>query len=120
MKKLHDCTLEDFRAMETFGYDKPELTFDGFVIVPMSELHDSGFPYIKVIAADDDEIVGVFSGCADVIHFLQVCDRIAYGPFIDILLKSGCVHIFARDVRFHLREPLSNYLSDLLIEIVKR
>lgn len=120
MKKLHDYTLEDFRSMETFGYDNPELTFNGFVIVPMEEMHDSGFPYMKVIAADNDEIVGVFSGCADVINFFQVCDHISYGPLLDILPKSGCVHIFAHDVLFQLREPLSNIMSTLIIKIVER
>ena len=120
MKKLHDCTLEDFRAMETFGYDNPELTFNGFVIVPMPELHDCGFPFIKVIAADNDEIVGVFSGCADIIAFFQVCDYISYGPLVDILPESGCVHVFAHEVLFQLREPSSNYKSMLTIKIVER
>ncbi len=120
MKKLHECTLEDFRDMETFGYDNNALTFNGFVIVPMPELHDSGFPYIKVIAADNDEIVGVFSGCADIIAFSQVCDHILYGPLVDILPKSGCVHVFAYEVLFQLGEPLGNYKSTLTIKIVEQ
>ena len=120
MKKLHDCTLEDFQSMDNFGYDNPALTFNWFAIVPMPELHDSGFPYMKVIAADNNEIVGVFSGCADVICFKQICNIMRYGPLLDILPKSGCVHVFSHDVLFRLHDPLCDCLSELMIDIVER
>ena len=43
--------------------------FNNIIIVPMNELHDSGYRCMKFILCMDRDIVGVVSGWSDVMHF---------------------------------------------------
>jgi len=64
-KNLNDYTIEEFREMELFGRD---CLFNSVVIVPIDELHDSGYRCMKFILCRDDDIVGVVGGGSDVVH----------------------------------------------------
>lgn len=107
MKKLYDYTLKELRAIENFGENEE---FSAFVIVPMDELHDSGFRIMKFILERDGKIVGAVSGWSDVIHVNGIG---GYGEFdntypirlksqlvprvgiqMDCLPESGCVRFF--------------------------
>ena len=64
-KKLNEYTLEEFREMELFGEDS---LFNNVVIVPMDELHDSGYRGMKFILCEHGDIVGAVGGWSDVVH----------------------------------------------------
>lgn len=107
MKKLNDYTLEELRAIEIFGEQEE---FSAFAIVPMDELHDSGYRAMKFILERDGEIVGAVSGWSDVVHISgiggygqniketivsQMVPRV--GMSMDCLPKSGCVRFMCKD-----------------------
>lgn len=104
MKLLNDYTLEELRAIENFGEQEE---FNAFAIVPMEELHDSGYRCMKFILERDNDIVGAVSGWSDVVHvngiggygedFKQtmVSGMVpVVGMSMDCLPKSGCVRFF--------------------------
>ena len=98
-KNLNEYTLEEFREMELFGED---CLFNSVVIVPMNELHDSGYRCMKFILCENEVIVGIVSGWSDVVHpngignnglsdDWSVTPNI--GLSIDCLAESGCVRL---------------------------
>ena len=102
MKDLREYTLEEFQNMENFGEDS---LFTDVIIVPMNELHDSGYRCMKFILVYQGKIVGVVSGWSDVVHPNGIGN---YGNLmnsfetnlvpsmylsIDCLSKSGCVRL---------------------------
>ena len=98
-KNLNEYTLEEFREMELFGED---CLFNNVVIVPMNELHDSGYRCMKFILCDDGDIVGAVSGWSDVVHPNGIWNHgLSYdwsvtpniGLSIDCLAGSGCVRL---------------------------
>lgn len=104
MKSLNDYTLEELRAIEIFGEQEE---FNAFAIVPVEELHDSGYRCMKFILERDGDIVGAVSGWSDVVHvngiggygenFEQTIKsgRIpVVGISMDCLPKSGCIRFF--------------------------
>ena len=109
-KNLNNISLTEFRNME---YKKPEKPFTSVIIVPMRELHDSGYRTMKFILTRGDEIIGVVGGGSDVIHINGIG---GYGKFdvkkwiesmmtdkmvplvgwtLDCLPKSNCLRLFA-------------------------
>lgn len=103
MKDLREYTLEEFQNMENFGEDN---LFTDVIIVPMNELHDSGYRCMKFILVYQGKIVGVVSGWSDVVHPNGIGN---YGKFInrtdlvpkmylsiDCLPKSGCVRLMTQ------------------------
>ena len=98
-KNLNEYTLEEFREMELFGEG---LLFNQVVIVPMDELHDSGYRCMKFILCHYGNIVGVVSGWSDVVHPNGIGNHgLSYDWFetpniglsIDCLAGSGCVRL---------------------------
>ena len=98
-KNLNEYTLEEFREMELFGRD---CFFDSVVIVPVEELHDSGYRCMKFILCHHDDIVGVVGGWSDVVHPNGIGNHgLSYdwsatpniGLHIDCLKGSGCVRL---------------------------
>ena len=98
-KNLNEYTIEEFREMELFG---EYCLFNNVVIVPMNELHDSGYRCMKFILCTHGDIVGAVSGWSDVVHpngignrglsnDWSVTQRI--GLRIDCLKGSGCVRL---------------------------
>lgn len=105
MKHINDYTLQEFREMENFGESS---LFNSVVIVPMEELHDSGFRCMKFILLDEYGIAGVVGGWCDVIHpngignyggdsnwvkYLRTGLVPAISLSMDCLTTSGCVRI---------------------------
>lgn len=98
-KSLNEYTIEEFREMELFGED---CLFNNVVIVPMNELHDSGYRCMKFILCHNGDIVGAAGGWCDVVHpngignhgLFYDDDVIPYiGLRIDCLVVSGCVRL---------------------------
>ena len=98
-KNLNEYTLEEFREMELFGED---CLFNNVVIVPMNELHESGYRCMKFILCHNGDIVGVVSGWSDVVHpngignhgrsyDWHITQNISLS--IDCLVGSGCVRL---------------------------
>lgn len=103
MKNLKEYTLEEFQNMENFGIQS---LFDSVIIVPMDELHESGFRCMKFILCNSGDIVGVVSGWSDVVHpngignygrkFMNSYETDLVPNMhlsIDCLSKSGCVRL---------------------------
>ena len=103
---INDCTLEEFRRIENFGENA---LFDNVIIVPMDDIHDSGFRCMKFVLMKGRELVGAVGGGSDVIcpngignygkYDNGYVQRVASGkiPYIglsmDCLRESGCVRI---------------------------
>ena len=108
---INDYTLEELRGIEEFG--ESEL-FDSVIIVPMNDVHDSGFRCMKFILMRGREMVGAVGGWSDVIHpngignygkydngYVQrVASRRApyIGLSMDCLRESNCVRIMLREL----------------------
>lgn len=107
MKNLNDYTLEELRAIENFGEQEE---FSAFAIVPMEELHESGYRVMKFILERDGKIVGAVSGWSDMVHVNGIGGYGAYGDDfmsalksqmtprvairLDCLPTSGCIRFF--------------------------
>lgn len=103
-KDLNKMTLTELRNIENF---MPTKSFKDIILVPMPEVHESGFRCMKFILVNKDEIVGAVSGWSDVIHLNGIggygrsikevsksgkVDRI--GWCIDCLAESRCMRLF--------------------------
>lgn len=107
MKHTNDYTLEEYQAMKNFG---ERSIFDSVIIVPMEELHDSGFRCMKFILLEKGEIVGVVGGWCDVVHPNGIgnygrslkrpngkLEPIPAYISMDCLANSGCVRLMLGD-----------------------
>jgi hypothetical protein len=107
MKDLNDITLEEFQAMENFGQTE---TFNDVIIVPTTDIHDSGYRCMKFVLVRRRKIVGCVGGYNDVVYpngkgnvglhpnlnmyakgFIP-----AMNMTIDCLKESGCVRLMFR------------------------
>lgn len=59
-----NATKEEFLNL---SYKRPEGPFDGFVIIPTGEMHDSGYMCMKFALTYYDQVVGCVGGGSDVI-----------------------------------------------------
>lgn len=106
MKELNEYTKKEFMEMENF-YEEGT-TFSSVVIVPVNDIHDSGYRCMKFILVNHGTIVGAVSGWSDVLHLngiggygidykttikTQKTNRVAWS--IDCLKKSRCLRLFA-------------------------
>ena len=98
-KDINEYTIDEFREMELFG---DGCLFDNVIIVPMDELHDSGYMCMKFILVHHREIVGAVGGWCDVVHPNGIGNHgLSYDWFetpniglsIDCLPGSGCVRL---------------------------
>ena len=81
-------TKEEF---ENLDYFKPTDEFNGIVIIPTNELHDSGFGCMRFALTNHEEVVGCIGGCCDVIHLNGIGGYERYGEDFDKTLKTGRV-----------------------------
>lgn len=113
-----NATKEEFLNLE---YKRPEGPFDGFVIIPTGELHDSGFMCMKFALTYHYEVVGCVGGGSDVIDLNGIG---GYGKdfnkapirqdwSIDCL-KNGLLRVFSQSHNLELPEFV---LSDFEIYI---
>jgi len=64
-KDLNEYTLKEFQEMEEFEPIKP---FKWVVIVPMDDIHDSGYRCMKFIVGDGGDIYGAIYTGSDVVN----------------------------------------------------
>ena len=60
-----NSTKEEFENLNCF---KPTDEFNGVVIIPTNELHDSGFRCMKFVLLNNSNVVGCVSGWSDVVN----------------------------------------------------
>ena len=104
-KDLNKYTLKEFQEMEEFAPIKP---FLWVIIVPMNEVHDSGYRCMKFIVGDRYDIYGVIYTGSDVVNpngignygknwDITSVTRRGLVPYIglsmDCLAGSNCVRI---------------------------
>lgn len=100
-------SLDEFRNLKA-GYD-PAIKFNGFIIIPTDERHDSGYRIMKLALTYHGVVVGCIEGCCDVIHLNGIGGYGAYddgydkrvrerkGPIIDWSIDcapNGLVRVF--------------------------
>ena len=109
-KDINLYTLSELREMEYMPIK--EKTFSSVIIVPMTEVHDSGYRCMKYILlrwdGDCHEVVGVIGGGSDMIHINGIggygkdwergiatgtVERVDWS--MDCLCESKCVRLFA-------------------------
>ena len=132
MKDVNDLTYEELKAID---YIKPlpnERVY-GIVIVPLDEIHDSGYRCMKfILIGKGGVILGAVGGCSDVIHIngiggygdYQTCqESIKTGKIdvaawsIDCLPESGCLRLF----NCHGSMKLDDFIgSDFEVYAVKK
>lgn len=103
-KGIMKMTRKELQELEGF---KPEGAFNGVVIVPMQENHESDYSCMKFILLDHLEIVGVVGGYSDVVHLNGIGGygkglEEMYKPkrhawSIDCLPVSKCVRLFCME-----------------------
>jgi hypothetical protein len=71
-----DSTKAEF---ENLDYFKPTQEFDGVVIIPTNELHDSGFGCMKFALLNNRNVVGCVGGWSDVVHLNGIGGYGKYG-----------------------------------------
>lgn len=121
--------LEEFVNLD-MGYD-PSVKFNGFIIIPTDEIHDSGYKIIKIALMDHGVVVGSVKGYTDVIHLNGIggygafdvgyAERVRQrkGTIIDWSIDcstNGLIRVFCS--KWLTFPELSLYVSDLQI-IVK-
>lgn len=104
-KDLNEYTLKEFQEMEPF---KPTKPFRWVIIVPMDEVHDSGYRCMKFIVGDGYDIYGAIYTGSDVVNPNGIgnygktgisTSKIIRGlvPYIglslDCLVESNCVRL---------------------------
>lgn len=119
MKKLNDWTKSEFLELPKRGWNEDIGEFDSLVILPIAELHDSGFRKMYFAAVRGEEPFALLGGCSDVIHL----DGIGgYGPrpsfdlklvapkgwCIDCLQKSSLLRLFT-DKKLNAGLDLSSF-----------
>jgi len=83
-----NSTREEF---ENLDYFKPTDDFNGVIIIPTNELHDSGFGCMKFALTNGDEVVGCIGGGSDVIHLNGIGGYGKYNKGFDKTLKTDMV-----------------------------
>lgn len=84
---LNHRTLKEFQEMKNFA---PTERFDSVIIVPLDEIHESGYACMKFILARKGEIVGVVGGYSDVAHINGIG---GYGLDFDTALRTRKVPV---------------------------
>jgi hypothetical protein len=79
-----NATREEF---ENLDYFKPTDEFNGVVIIPTDEMHDSGFKCMKFALMNHSEVVGCVGGGSDIIHLNGIG---GYGQY-DIEYKKAII-----------------------------
>lgn len=67
--------------LEKLEYFNPTEDFNGIIIVPTHELHDSGYGCMKFVLLNNDKIVGCVGGGSDIIHINGIG---GYGIFFNM------------------------------------
>lgn len=84
---IMNSTKLDFENLE---YIRPTEEFNGLIIVPTNELHDSGYGCMKFVLLNHHKVVGCVGGGSDVIHLNGIG---GYGKYVDYekVIKTGMI-----------------------------
>lgn len=107
-------TRKEFEAVPARKWNEDVGAFDSLIILPMRQMHDSGYRCMDFIAVRDSVPVARLSGCSDVIHiggiggfncrdwvneFHGCPDRIKPVDWsVDCLRTSGLLRLFSRNL----------------------
>lgn len=109
---IYDMTKQDFVDMEI---SPPNGEYNGFVIVPTGDIHDSGYPCMKFVLANKHDVVGCVGGYSDVIHLNGIggygkykgdgrdwheavtTKKVGVVPWSIDCMPSGFLHVFTTD-----------------------
>ena len=81
-----NSTREEF---ENLDYFKPTDVFNGVVIIPTNELHDSGFGCMKFALINNSEVVGCVGGGSDVINLNGIGGYGKYNKHFEETFKTN-------------------------------
>lgn len=96
-KSLNEMTLKDFKELEYF---EPKEYFNDIIIVPTSNVHESGYRCMKFVLWNSrkGKIVGVVGGGSDVIHpngysnpMILSFDCLRKSKLLRIMTQQNCV-----------------------------
>jgi len=121
---IDKMTREQFDKLPYRNDWGKEVTCDSIIILPLKEMHDSGYRCMDFVAVKDNKAVCRLSGCSDVIHI----DGIAglgkdwlkkYGTVpktvppagwsIDCLPKSGLLRLWPQSMRVSCGPALGSF-----------
>lgn len=85
MEMTANSTREEFENLDYFA---PTGEFNGIVIIPTNEMHESGYMCMKFALMDHLEVVGCVGGGSDVIHLNGIGGYGKYENFKEVL-KTG-------------------------------
>ena len=88
VRDLNNYTLEELQNIENYN---EEAVFDSIILVPMEELHDSGFRCMKGILVRYGEIVGSVGGWCDVVNPNGIGNYGRYSDSLSRLISSGLI-----------------------------
>ena len=71
-----NSSIKEFEELKNF---KPEEKFDGCIIIPTKETHDSGFICMKFALTHNNKVVGCVGGGSDVVHINGIGGYGKYG-----------------------------------------
>ena len=87
MEMTANSTREEFEKLDYF---EPTGDFNGIVIIPTNEMHESGYMCMKFALMDHWEVVGCVGGGSDVIHLNGIGGYGKYENYKEAL-KTGLV-----------------------------
>lgn len=87
-KGINEYTLEELQAIDNYN---EKALFDSIILVPMEELHDSGYRCMKGILVNSGVIVGSVSGWSDVVHPNGIGNYGRYGAEFENSLRTHTV-----------------------------
>lgn len=85
MEMTANSTKEEFEKLDYF---EPTGEFNGIIIIPTNEMHESGYMCMKFALMDHWEVVGCVGGGSDVIHLNGIGGYGKYENFKEAL-KTG-------------------------------
>ena len=82
---MYNVFTDDAETLKNLNYMKPEEPFNGFILIPTGEVHDSGYGCMKFILLNHDKIVGCVGGGSDVVALNGIG---GYGGYDEIAKES--------------------------------
>ena len=71
-----NSSIKEFEKLKNF---EPKEKFNGCIIIPTGDMHDSGFMCMKFALTQNDKVVGCVGGGSDVIHINGIGGYGKYG-----------------------------------------
>lgn len=88
MERMEMTASSAREEFENLDYFAPTGEFNGIIIIPTNEMHESGYMCMKFALMDHWEVVGCVGGSSDVIHLNGIGGYGKYENFKEAL-KTG-------------------------------